>query len=111
MAGTGKRLLLLQRGDFLPRELDNRKPGPVFGDGRYISHDTWYRADGKSFQPRVRYFAGRATTMCGATLYRLRRGINDLYLAGERREWLLGNVQLLGKSNSPAWLTTMGTPL
>src|SRR6266487_6364582 len=37
LAPTGKRILLLERGDFLPREMDNWNPGAVFVDGKYIS--------------------------------------------------------------------------
>ena len=72
LAPTGKRILLLERGDFLPRETENWDPGAVFVDGRYISPDTWYDADGKPFQPQVHYFVGGATKMYGAALYRLR---------------------------------------
>jgi len=72
LAPSGKRILLLERGRFLPRELANWDPGPVFVDGRYISKDTWYDADGKPFQPQVHYFVGGATKMYGAALYRLR---------------------------------------
>ena len=41
LASSGKRILLLERGDFLPREIENWNPKPVFVDGRYISteHD------------------------------------------------------------------------
>ncbi len=46
LAPSGKKILLLERGNFLPREMDNWDPGPVFIDGRYISPDTWYDADG-----------------------------------------------------------------
>ena len=72
LAAGGKRILLLERGDFLPRERDNWEPAPVFVDGRYISSETWYDADGKPFQPQVHYFVGGATKMYGAALYRLR---------------------------------------
>jgi choline dehydrogenase-like flavoprotein len=41
LAPSGKRILLLERGDFLPCETDNRDPKPVFVDGKYISKDTW----------------------------------------------------------------------
>ena len=40
LAGSGKRILLLERGNFLPRELENWNPRPVFVDGRYISNNT-----------------------------------------------------------------------
>jgi choline dehydrogenase-like flavoprotein len=43
-------------------------------DGKYISPDTWYDADGKPFQPQVHYFVGAATKLYGAALYRLRPG-------------------------------------
>jgi choline dehydrogenase-like flavoprotein len=72
IAGSGKRILLLERGDFLTREMENWDPAPVFIDGRYISADTWYDADGKAFQPQVHYFVGGATKLYGAALYRLR---------------------------------------
>ena len=47
-------------------------PELVFVDGRYISSDTWYDADGTVFQPQVHYFVGGATKLYGAALYRLR---------------------------------------
>ncbi len=72
LAGSGKRILLLERGDFLPREMDNWNPKPVFVDGKYISKDTWFDRDGTSFQPQVHYFVGGATKLYGAALYRLR---------------------------------------
>jgi choline dehydrogenase-like flavoprotein len=72
LAPSGKRILLLERGEFLPREMENWDPGPVFVDGRYISPDTWYDSGGKPFQPQVHYFVGGATKMYGAALYRLR---------------------------------------
>jgi choline dehydrogenase-like flavoprotein len=72
LAPSGKRILLLERGDFLPRETENWSPEPVFLDGRYISPDTWFDAGGHPFQPQVHYFVGGATKLYGAALYRLR---------------------------------------
>jgi choline dehydrogenase-like flavoprotein len=72
LAQTGKRILLLERGDYLTKELENWEAEPVFVDGRYISPDTWYDGDGTPFQPQVHYFVGGATKMYGAALYRLR---------------------------------------
>ncbi len=65
LAPSGKRILLLERGNFLTRETDNWGPGPVFVDGKYISPDTWYDADGKPFQPQVpRSCTGPRCTDC-----------------------------------------------
>src|SRR5215469_10807882 len=72
LAESGKNILLLERGDFLPRELENWGAKPVFVEGKYISKDTWYDRDGKQFQPQVHYFVGGATKLYGAALYRLR---------------------------------------
>ena len=72
LAPSGKRILLLERGDWLRREPQNWRAEDVFVDGRYISPDTWYYADLKPFQPQVHYFVGGATKLYGAALYRLR---------------------------------------
>ena len=72
LAKAGKRILLLERGDFLSREMENWDPKPVFVDGKYISPDTWYDSAGQPFQPQVHYYVGGATKMYGAALYRLR---------------------------------------
>jgi choline dehydrogenase-like flavoprotein len=72
LAPSGKRILLLERGDWLPREPQNWLAQEVFVDGRYQSEDTWYDKDDKEFAPQVHYFVGGATKMYGAALYRLR---------------------------------------
>jgi choline dehydrogenase-like flavoprotein len=72
LAPSGKRILLLERGDWLPREPQNWLASDVFVDGRYISPDTWHYSDGSAFQPQVHYFVGGATKLYGAALYRLR---------------------------------------
>ena len=42
LAPSGKRILLLERGDWLPREPQNWDAADVFADNRYVSEDTWY---------------------------------------------------------------------
>ena len=74
LAPSGKRILLLERGDWLPREPQNWLAEDVFVENRYVSPDTWYDAHDKPFQPQVHYFVGGATKMYGAALYRLREG-------------------------------------
>jgi choline dehydrogenase-like flavoprotein len=73
LAPSGKRILVLERGDWLPREPANWSAADVFVDNRYVSQDTWYDDRGKPFQPQVHYFVGGATKLYGAALYRLRR--------------------------------------
>lgn len=73
LAPSGKRILILERGDWLPREARNWNVDAVFHDNRYVSPETWYLPSGKPFQPQVHYFVGGATKVFGAALYRLRR--------------------------------------
>src|SRR3954465_1030268 len=72
LAPSGKRILLLERGDWLPREPANWDTAEVFVNNRYISEDKWTDGAGKKFQPQVHYFVGGATKLYGAALYRLR---------------------------------------
>jgi choline dehydrogenase-like flavoprotein len=73
LAPSGKRILLLERGGWLPREPQNWLAQDVFVDNRYVSSDTWYDNEGKPFQPQVHYFVGGATKLYGAALYRFRK--------------------------------------
>jgi choline dehydrogenase-like flavoprotein len=73
LAPSGRRILLLERGGWLPREPNNWSTADVFIDGRYISPDSWKDAHGRAFQPQVHYFVGGATKLYGAALYRMRR--------------------------------------
>lgn len=72
LAPSGKRVLILERGDWLPREPQNWDATEVFVKNRYVSKDTWRDKDGKAFQPQVHYYVGGATKFYGAALYRLR---------------------------------------
>jgi choline dehydrogenase-like flavoprotein len=73
LAPSGKRILLLERGDWLAREPQNWDAAEVFVGNRYISEDTWYDEKGRPFQPQIHYFVGGATKLYGAALYRLRK--------------------------------------
>jgi choline dehydrogenase-like flavoprotein len=72
LAPSGKNILLLERGGWLPREKQNWSSADVFVENRYVSKETWLDKEGKPFQPGVHYFVGGATKMYGAALYRLR---------------------------------------
>ena len=72
LAQTGKRILLLERGDYLPRERENWVSQAVFVDARYQALETWYSSDGKNFHPGLHYFVGGNSKVYGAVLLRLR---------------------------------------
>lgn len=73
LAPSGKRILLLERGDWLAREPQNWDAAEVFVKNRYVTPDVWQDKDGKPFQPGSHYFVGGATKMYGAALFRFRR--------------------------------------
>ena len=58
LAPTGKRILLLERGDYVPREKQNWDSHAVVVDGRYNITDAWLDKDGQEFHPGTHYFVG-----------------------------------------------------
>jgi choline dehydrogenase-like flavoprotein len=71
VAETGKRVLLLERGDFLPRERDNWSSRAVFGEAKYTADETFYDAHGHPFRPELHYYVGGNSKVYGAALFRL----------------------------------------
>ncbi len=72
LAPSGKRILLLERGGYLPREPQNWDSKEVFGKGRYTSREMWIDKNGEAFMPHAQYFVGGNTKVYGAVLFRLR---------------------------------------
>jgi choline dehydrogenase-like flavoprotein len=72
LASTGKRILLLERGDYLPRSPANWDSQTVFVDGAYQAPETWYGADGRNFHPGLHYYVGGNSKVYGAALFRMR---------------------------------------
>jgi choline dehydrogenase-like flavoprotein len=72
LASTGKSILLLERGDYLKREIANWDPKTVFVEGAYQTTETWYGGDGRKFHPGLHYYVGGNSKVYGAALFRLR---------------------------------------
>jgi choline dehydrogenase-like flavoprotein len=73
LAPSGKRILLLERGRYLPREPENWDSNEVFNRDRYLSGELWYDKDGQPFKPHQQYFVGGNTKFYGAILFRMRQ--------------------------------------
>jgi choline dehydrogenase-like flavoprotein len=73
LSQSGAKVLLVERGDFLPQEPENWSPDAVFLENRYKAKETWFDASGRPFEPGVHYFVGGNTKVYGAALPRLRR--------------------------------------
>jgi choline dehydrogenase-like flavoprotein len=72
LAPTGKRILLIERGGYLPRERENWDTHEVFGKARYQADENWKSADGATFKPGLHYWVGGNSKLYGAALFRLR---------------------------------------
>jgi choline dehydrogenase-like flavoprotein len=73
LAPSGKRVLLLERGDYVPREKDNWNPRAVNVEAKYNTTEVWRDADGQELHPHTNYYVGGNTKFYGAALFRLRR--------------------------------------
>ena len=72
LAPSGKKILVLERGAFLPKEKANWSTDAVFRDGRYQTNETWAEPDGSTIEPGVGYWVGGNTKVYGGALFRLR---------------------------------------
>jgi choline dehydrogenase-like flavoprotein len=72
LAPSGKRVLIVERGDYVRRELENWSSKEVFGKARYKTKEEWICKDGTSFHPGQHYYVGGQTKFYGAILFRMR---------------------------------------
>lgn len=73
LAPSGKKVLLLERGPFVPREPENWSTRAVNVDGRYNTKEVWRDRQGKALHPHTNYFVGGNTKFYGAALFRMRQ--------------------------------------
>jgi choline dehydrogenase-like flavoprotein len=92
LAPTGKRILMLERGGYLPRSRQNWDAKAVFVDGIYQAKETWHGGDGSTFRPGLHYYVGGNSKVYGAALFRLReRDFGELrHHDGISPAWPLG---------------------
>ena len=73
LADTGKKILLLERGDFLPREKKNWDPEHIFTHRGYQIEEAWYDHEKQEeFLPQAFYRVGGNTKVYGSVLMRMR---------------------------------------
>src|SRR5438034_11610515 len=100
LAPTGKKILLLERGEYVPREPDNWSTRAVNLEGKYQTKETWRDRDGEPLHPHTNYGVGGNTKFYGAALFRLRReDFGELKRSEERR---------VGKECKSRWSTYHG---
>ena len=73
LAPTGKKILILERGGYVPREKDNWNPRAVNLEGKYQTKEKWRDKAGNELHPHTNYYVGGNTKFFGAALFRLRK--------------------------------------
>jgi choline dehydrogenase-like flavoprotein len=73
LAPSGKRILIIERGDYVPREPDNWSTLAVNVKAKYNTREQWYDRNGEPLHPHTNYFVGGNTKFYGAALFRLRK--------------------------------------
>jgi choline dehydrogenase-like flavoprotein len=73
LAPTGKKILILERGNYVPREKDNWSTRAVNVESKYNTKEVWRDRDGKELHPHTNYYVGGNTKFYGAALFRLRK--------------------------------------
>jgi choline dehydrogenase-like flavoprotein len=96
LAPSGKKILLLERGDFLRREKDNWDSKVVVLDHKYVNAETWSANGGERFQPGQHYYVGGNTKFYGAALVRFReRDFQEIrHHGGVSPAWPIGYQDL-----------------
>jgi choline dehydrogenase-like flavoprotein len=72
LARRGIDVLVLERGERIPREPENWSARAVFVDKRYKPAERWLDGSGREFSPGVHYVVGGNTKVYGASLPRFR---------------------------------------
>ncbi len=72
LAASGKKILILERGDYLPRSQKNWSADHVFLKNEYQADEVWEDERGRPFHPGLHYFVGGNSKVYGAALLRLR---------------------------------------
>lgn len=73
LAASGKRILLIERGPYVPREKENWSTRAVNVEARYNTKETWRTHDGHELHPHTNYYVGGNTKFYGSALFRLRK--------------------------------------
>jgi choline dehydrogenase-like flavoprotein len=91
LAPSGKRILVLERGPFLPREKENWDTKFAFNSTRYFGPEVWYDRNGGEVRAGMCYHVGGNTKLYGAALFRLReRDFETVqHVGGVSPEWPL----------------------
>lgn len=90
LRGSGARVLVVERGGFLPHEPENRQPEHMYMKGRYKNAGYWYNGrTGAPFSPGAYYWVGGNTRFYGASMPRFRASdfTEVEHMGGRSKAW------------------------
>ena len=73
LAPSGRKILIVERGGYVPREKENWISRAVNLEGRYQAKEKWRDSEGRELHPHTNYCVGGNTKFFGAALFRLRK--------------------------------------
>lgn len=73
LAPSGRRIMIIERGEQLPDSPEARDAGAIFGRGHFRPKETWLDGSGRGFNPGNYYLVGGNSKFFGAVLIRYRR--------------------------------------
>jgi len=73
LAATGKRILILERGEHLAPSAQDRSDKAIFAEGFFRPKEEWLDGEGKPFNPGSYYYVGGNSKFYGAVMVRYRR--------------------------------------
>ncbi|MCO5064459.1 MAG: GMC family oxidoreductase [Rhizobiaceae bacterium] len=73
LAGSGAKVLILERGEHLPETPETRDARAIFVNGYYRPKEMWREPDGSEFNPGNYYYVGGNSKFYGAVLLRYRK--------------------------------------
>src|SRR6266516_1497738 len=104
LAASGKPILLIERGPYVPREKDNWSTKAVNQDGKYNTKEVWRDRDGKDLHPHTNYYMGHVNSVLMAiskcpnpTVFQKTLSLNDFYFGSREWGFPMGHISFGGK--------------
>lgn len=72
LVGSGAKVLILERGDFLPNEPENADAEAVFLQAHYRTREEYQDETGRRYRPGQYYYVGGHTKFYGTAMFRFR---------------------------------------
>ena len=96
LADSGKNILIIERGDFIPIEKENWDSEAVFVKKKFTTTERWLDKEHKEFQPGQHYNVGGNTKLYGAALFRMRENdFNEVkHYGGVSPKWPISYYDL-----------------